>query len=390
MVNVMGAYGHFFPMVPLAKRLEAHGHNVVVVTREPYRDEVERFGFRVIGVDPSAEMRQEMRHERADEIRELQGRDRLRVTIAGFLAESRAHAHRLLEVADDERPDLLVRETTAWGSWLAGEVLDIPVAMFDFSPAPTGLFAHVLGDLFQEARAVFDLPPDPDLGSLDRWLTVLGAPPGWFPSECFRPTTHLVQPPEDPESTTSLPDWFASLPDLPIVYVTLGTVFQTAELFGVVVEALADLPISVAMTVGPKFDIESLGALPERVHVAPFIPQALVLAHVDAVVAHGGYGSLMGALRHGRPVVSIPLAAADNHLNAARVEQLGAGISVPEDARSVEAIRAAALEVLNNPTYRQRAQQIAEGINALPPFSTASELLERLAVERQPLEADHP
>jgi len=49
----MGEYGHFFPMVPLARRLEAHGHSVVVLTQEPYRDEVERFGFRVIGVDPS-------------------------------------------------------------------------------------------------------------------------------------------------------------------------------------------------------------------------------------------------------------------------------------------------------------------------------------------------
>jgi UDP:flavonoid glycosyltransferase YjiC (YdhE family) len=44
-----------------------------------------------------------------------------------------------------------------------------------------------------------------------------------------------------------------------------------------------------------------------------------------AVVCHGGYGSTLGALRHGVPLVVMPLFSSDQWVNAAAVARAGAG-----------------------------------------------------------------
>ena len=53
--------------------------------------------------------------------------------------------------------------------------------------------------------------------------------------------------------------------------------------------------------------------------------------------------------------------------------------------RSAEAIRAAVREVMVNPSYRQKAEQVRAEMAALPGPEHAVTLLERLAVEKRPL-----
>jgi UDP:flavonoid glycosyltransferase YjiC (YdhE family) len=381
--NVFGADGHFLPMVPLATALRAAGQDVSFVTGAEYCETVRDTGFDAIGV-PLDMLSGDLEDRRAA-IRDRSGVERLRYTIEMFLEQSVIHAGHLVDIFERTRPDVGVRETTAWGAWMAGELVGVPVASFDYAPAPAGLFSNVLGDLFENARAQVGLPPDEKLASLDHWLTIVGAPPRWYPPECFRPTTHLFQPPDDPIGG-SLPDWFDTLPDQPTVYVTLGTVFnETPGIFDMVFESVADLKVNVVATVGQNLDPATFEPLPDHVRVERFMPQALVLPHCDAVIAHGGYGSLMGSLRHGLPIVTIPLAAADNAINASRVEQLGVGIAVTEDARSSAGIRAALGAVLEEPRYRSASRQIAGDMAALPPLTDSAALITRLATERQPI-----
>ena len=137
---------------------------------------------------------------------------------------------------------------------MAGELLDRPVAAFDSSPSPPDARLAAVGDLFQSARAELGLGPDDNLATFDRWLTLVGGPPGWFPANTFRPTTHLVQPPEDPVDGEELPDWFETLPDRPTVYVTFGTVFNTTPgIFELAFEAVQELDANVIVTVGEAF-----------------------------------------------------------------------------------------------------------------------------------------
>ncbi|GAC1600687.1 MAG: glycosyltransferase [Acidimicrobiales bacterium] len=387
-INVQGADGHSPPLLLLARSLVADGHEITFITSAPYRKEIERRGFKAVGVDMPAGTTVGTEARRAA-LREMDADGRRRNVIGGFLEVSVAHCRAIVEQCNGENPpDVMIRETTAWGAWLAGELMEVPVATFDFSPAPVGLFASAVGDLFGDARASVGLPPDDSLESLCRWLTVRGGPPGWFPSSVFRPTTHLLQPPEDPSDDGALPGWFGSLPDRPNVYVTLGTTFNlTQGLFEMLFEAVKDIDANVIVTVGRTIDPGAFCSLPGNVHIEQFIPQGLLLPHCDAVVAHGGYGSLMGALRHGLPIVTIPLAAADNYTNAAKINRLGAGIAVEENDRSVQTIRAAVSDVLHRPQYRAAAQHLAAKMAGLPPFSTAVGLVERLATERRAIVA---
>jgi UDP:flavonoid glycosyltransferase YjiC (YdhE family) len=53
--------------------------------------------------------------------------------------------------------------------------------------------------------------------------------------------------------------------------------------------------------------------------------------------------------------------------------------------RTPAAIRAAVHDVLSNPTYRQRAEQLRDEMQALPGPDYVTALLERLALARRPL-----
>jgi UDP:flavonoid glycosyltransferase YjiC (YdhE family) len=94
----------------------------------------------------------------------------------------------------------------------------------------------------------------------------------------------------------------------PLVYATLSTTFNARPgVWSMVLEGLAAVDANVIATVGRDLDPADFGRQPPHVRVERFISQALILPHCSAMLAHGGYGSLMGALRHGVPVVSVPL-----------------------------------------------------------------------------------
>jgi UDP:flavonoid glycosyltransferase YjiC (YdhE family) len=176
------------------------------------------------------------------------------------------------------------------------------------------------------------------------------------------------------------------MPDHPTVYVTLGTTFaDTPGLLDTVLDGVTTLDVNVIATVGRPNDAVELAARHPEVRVAEFVSQSLILPHCDAVVAHGGYGSLMGALTQGLPVVSIPVGAADNVPNALRLASLGAGVAVLQPDRSPQRVADALREVLDQPSYREAAHQIADDIASLPPPEYSATLLEELAATRAPV-----
>jgi UDP:flavonoid glycosyltransferase YjiC (YdhE family) len=123
------------------------------------------------------------------------------------------------------------------------------------------------------------------------------------------------------------------------------------------------------------------------VQVERWVPQDEVLARARAVVCHGGYGTLLGALAHGLPLVVLPLFAGDQWHNARRVAEAGAGISLAEPRRAMfdspgqdvlAALPAAVERVVTWHRYRRAARRIADEIGALPPVSAAPRVLGEL------------
>ena len=111
-------------------------------------------------------------------------------------------------------------------------------------------------------------------------------------------------------TAAAVPEWLEQLGDRPIVYVTMGTVWnRDLDLFGRVIEALRDEPVALVITVGQQNDPAGLGRQPDNVMVRRYIPQAELLPLCHAVVTHGGSGTTLGALAHGLPLLVVPQGA---------------------------------------------------------------------------------
>ena len=149
--------------------------------------------------------------------------------------------------------------------------------------------------------------------------------------------------------------------------VTQGTLANAD--FGALVEptltALADRDdlLVVATTGGRPLDVLR-GPLPANARVASFLPFDLLLPKVDLLVTNGGYGSVSQALAVGVPIVSAGRTE-DKAEVGARIGWSGVGIDLTTDAPTVETLRTAALRVLNEPSFRVRAGEVAEAFGSL-------------------------
>jgi UDP:flavonoid glycosyltransferase YjiC (YdhE family) len=394
-----GGYSHLYPLVPLARDLESRGHAVAVVAPLRLSEAAIRLGLRAIPLPqlplpqlplPSADDHQDRlpRDAMSPHPAATPSLQRARAAVRRYLNDAARHAGFVTSVARDWGADVLVRESAAWAAWLAGELADIPVALYDYAPTPPRLMAMLLGDLFAEARAEVGLPADPALTTMYQWLHLLVGPPGWFPRRSITPVTHVLQPPPPLGEAGQLPEWLAQLDrSLPCVYVTLGTMFhRTPGILDMIFQAVAGEPLQVVATVGPNADPSRVPQVPPNVRLVGFMPQtaeAALLTRADAVVCHGGHGSILGALSHGLPIVSIPLGNADDPTRIPGLEALGAGIVVPEHARSAVAVRDALGKILRDQHYRACARRAADQMAALPAFSSAAALVERLAMQRR-------
>jgi MGT family glycosyltransferase len=205
------------------------------------------------------------------------------------------------------------------------------------------------------------------------------------PSAALPATTHSFRPlTRDPAEEDAPPAWLAGLEGAPIVYFTLGTVFnlESGDLFQRVIAGLRELPVHLVVTVGRDLDPAELGPQPANVRIERYVPQASLLPRCALVVSHGGSGSVMGALAHGLPMVLVPLGA-DQPLNAARCTALGVARELDAAELTPEAVRAAAATMLADPAARRAAARLREEIAALPGPEHAVRLLEGLAARRR-------
>ena len=169
------------------------------------------------------------------------------------------------------------------------------------------------------------LQPDP-LAGLLRYLYVDICPPALQnPELASLPAVQSMRPVAvAPAGPT--PDELSALPDRPLIYLTLGTVYnRDLSVFATVLEGLRDEPVSVVVTIGRNNDPEALGPQPPHIAVHRYIPQAALLPHCSAAVIHGGAGTMLGALAAGLPLLCLPQGA-DQHGNADRVVAAGAGL----------------------------------------------------------------
>jgi UDP:flavonoid glycosyltransferase YjiC (YdhE family) len=377
--------GHFNPLLPFARAFERAGHEVLVAAPPDLAGTVEASGFGFAAFDPPADEELGPVWGRVPELPPEEANEVVVSEIFGRL-NTTAALPRLLQTFDEWRPDVVVRDPNEYGSALAAELHGIPHARVAIGLASTeelglGLAAGAV-DAIRQAEG---LPPDPSADAL-RSSSYLSVFPATL-DEGDQPRTHRFRDPDWDAPSAELPDWWPGREDEPLVYVTFGSVAgsfpQALPAYAVALQAVAELPVRVLLTVGRDLDLAALPGAPANVRIERWVPQQDVLGHAAAAVVHGGSGSTLGAIAAGVPLVVVPLFA-DQPQNARRVAEVGAGLAVEPNREdvpaTVEPLRDALRAVLEEPSYGERARALAEELRAEPPVDEAVPLLQDLRV----------
>ena len=363
--------GHLHPVLPLALAAARAGHDVRVATGPDRVPWVRRCGLRALPAGLAITGLRERTLARGLTGLELPRHLFTSIAVPPMVDD-------LLPLVDDWRPDLLLHEEGEYAALLVAALRDLPCVTHSWSsPARSAEGRALLDGPLREVWRQHGLTGPPrQVGG----LYLDACPPLLQLTDLTHVGTRMVQvhpsgfdgPPEP------VPDWLAALPH-PAVYVTLGTEaqFSRPELLQQLVDAAASAP-GVVVTTGPH-PPDAVAAPHAGVRVVPYLPQSLVLPVVDAVVAHGGAGTTVGALLHGLPQLVVPGPAPSQQASAARVVAAGVGLRRDWSDVTPRHLREAVQEVLQRADLRRSAQHVQSALTARPRPSEVVALLEREA-----------
>lgn len=172
-------------------------------------------------------------------------------------------------------------------------------------------------------------------------------------------------------------DWQAP-DDRPVLVISLGSAYNDRlDFFQRCLRAFADLDWHVVMSVGRSVDPAELGEVPANFEVHQWIPQLRVLSQASAFITHAGMGGTMEGLHHGVPLIAVPQAA-DQFMNAARIEELGLGVRLDSQTATPEQLRAALEEVSADEEIRARVVDMQREIQQAGGVRRAVEIVEAM------------
>jgi glycosyltransferase (activator-dependent family) len=175
-----------------------------------------------------------------------------------------------------------------------------------------------------------------------------------------------------------VPRWLWRRPERPRVCVTLGT--MNAERLGgspisvrQVLDALADLEVEVVATV-PQAEREGLGAPPANARIVPHVPLHALMGTAAAVVHHGGWGTMSTAALCGVPQLVLAQQF-DAPIRGRLLAGQSAGLCLPLDEVGVERLRECVRRLIEDPVFVAGAAGVREQMRAMPaPAAVAAEV----------------
>jgi UDP:flavonoid glycosyltransferase YjiC (YdhE family) len=393
--------GHVPPALLVARRLIERGHEVLFVSDEANRSQAARAG---LGFHPwtSAPNRAALAGL-DDPLRDWRARWPPR--IVGEICRSvicgpaEAYARDVAERIERFRPDAVVSNELLFGSVIAAEASGTPAALLTSNVwcFPTRDDVPPFGPGFAPARTRFEAGRDraarrmigrwydvglPDLNrarqaqglaplaaTLDQLkavdLVLLGTSAAFDYGASDAPPPFVYAGP-----LGDTPDW-AQTEDAdvlqdeggkPRVLISFSITQQgQAATVGRCLRAARDLHVLGVLTLGPAL---KGAALPHagNVRVLDQADHERLVPRMDAVICHGGHGTMMRCVRNGVPVVCIPTGR-DQPENAQRLEWAGAGLRLPRFA-SVSRIRRAVVAVLQDRSFRDNAAKLGAAVAA--------------------------
>jgi UDP:flavonoid glycosyltransferase YjiC (YdhE family) len=362
--------GNLPPLLTAGRLLAARDHAVSVLASAATREAAVRAGFEVIGYRRAPAPNTELAFE--------QQAAELMATAAGTEV-----ALDVRDVVADVQPDLMIVDCMLPAGIAVGEAMGTPTASLVHFP-----YGLARAQMLRGAGAWTT-----DLTQLNITRRSLG----------LKPAANGLAAWESPELLlVTVPRWFDLTADYPAKVIHAGPLgisrlfhvgttrrrslvllsFSTTVMEGQtalvqrVCDAVAGDELDAILTLGPALSAAEI-RVPHNVEVVQYADHDQLLPTCVAVVTHGGLGTTLRALGHGKPLLLLPLGR-DQEFNAGRVVELGAGIHAPAEATAAE-IASALAELLAQPQFTKAAERAAAAIAADAPDETATEALLSLA-----------
>ncbi|MFG1207058.1 nucleotide disphospho-sugar-binding domain-containing protein [Xanthobacter flavus] len=393
--------GNVPPIVAAVEALCARGHDVTLVADDSLAGDARAAGAHFVGWKRAPNLPD--RSPANALVRDHEWPDPFAVMSAWcervFVGPSEAHARDLIDVMTVRPTDLLVASDLLFGSMLAGEAAQIPTAVLAPNVSLSPLPGHPpFGPGFLPAATEADHARDRAVAEAveDLWNSFLPHLNAARMSLGLQPLARLLDqrkavdlhllatspafdfpvasPPADVRYIGPLlrePGWAADGCDgfkgqaEPRILVSFSTTEQGQRSVLVrLVEALGALPVEAIVTLGNMIEASDLPSYPNVRVVASGSHEAL-LPRATLAITHGGHGTTLRALRHGVPLLVMPMGR-DQNENAARIEYHGAGLRL-DPASAAGDIAAAICRLIDQPAFAHNARRIADTLRAEPP-----------------------
>src|SRR5207302_791395 len=146
-----------------------------------------------------------------------------------------------------------------------------------------------------------------------------------------------------------------------LLYLSLGSLGSAdVDLMNRLTAILDESKHRCIVSMGPQSEEVNLGG---RMWGAELVPQPAILPLVDLVITHGGNNTVTECFHHGKPMIVLPLFW-DQHDNAQRVEEIGAGLRLAPYAVSADELVAAIDRLLADRSMRDRLREISSRIRS--------------------------
>jgi UDP:flavonoid glycosyltransferase YjiC (YdhE family) len=391
LVAAFGDPGHVFPAIALGRALAGRGHEVTIETWEERRAAVEDAGLGFAA---------------AEEYRMFPPPDP--DSAEGAHAAEAARA--LLPLLEQMRPHAVVSDILTLAPALAAELVGVPRATLVphiYPVVEPGLPFFAVGlqpprtplgrGIWRAGQRALNVGLEQGRRDLNRQRARLGLPPtkrfhgGISPELALVGTfPQLEYPRRWPAGvevtgpmTFEIPHPEIELPpgEAPLVLVAPSTAHDSGnQLVRTALAALAREPVRVVATtnrVVPQSPIE----VPDNAILVDWLSYSQLMPAASLVVSHGGHGTVARALGAGTPLLISPFIG-DMSETAMRVSWAGAGLSLPRRLCRSGPLRWAARRILGDPSFTERAGELAAWGRDNNGAERGAELVESLARAR--------
>ncbi|MGC4807696.1 macrolide family glycosyltransferase [Micromonospora sp. DT233] len=365
------AYAHIAPAVPMLAELVRRGHRVTCFVVARFAELVAASGAEVVEYESDFPWADGPTGSAVEKILD-------------FFAEAIAPVPAAVSRLADDRPDVVAHDLAASeAARIIARAWDVPVVQL----CPTIASSPGFSMSQRQSLEVIGPPPEPvdpadarfaefvarrermlaDRGLAGVSIEGFGAEHG--PNIVFLPREFQLAPETFDERFTFVGpcladapgtgDWTPPADGRDVLLLSLGSSYtpDQAQFLRFCVDALADGPWHVVLTLGHRVRREEFGPLPGNVEAHQWLRHPQVLRHAAGFVTHGGMGSVMESLFHGVPMVLVPYHM-DQRVIADRAVELDLGRVMRREETSADALRAAVQEITVDPRIRTAVERM--------------------------------